>query len=186
MTTFMESGVELSTADLIYLTHDHCHRAYRIRSSKEKKETVLAVCRCLNKAGEDFCQSCSHRPVTSQVPMKSGDVVNVRDTLQLLSVEFYGTLAWVEAEVQAKDLTSAVECLWSNEVIPDAVPIYPLMEEIVSIMMRRPQSLQSHRWYSIKMKMSPTVYRPASILSMLTDDEAGRSRGRSSNLISTP
>ena len=31
-----------------------------------------------------------------------------------------------------------------------------------------------------------TVYRPASILSMLTDDEAGRSRGWSSSLQSIP
>ena len=56
------------------------------------------------------------------VPMKSGDVVNGRDTLQPLSGEGYDTLAHVEAKVQAKDLTGALECLWSNELIPNALP----------------------------------------------------------------
>ena len=41
--------------------------------------------------------------------MKSGDVVNGRVTLHLLSIESHDTLAQVEAEVRAKDLTGALE-----------------------------------------------------------------------------
>ena len=66
MTTFTESGAELLTADLIYLTQEHCCWAYRTWSSKKKTGALLVVCGCLNKAGQDFCQCHSHCPVTTQ------------------------------------------------------------------------------------------------------------------------
>ena len=92
----------------------------------------------------------------------------------------------MEAESRAKDLTGAVERLRSDEVISNAVPTRPLMEgELVNNDEETPKSTGSRVVFNQDANTS-TVYRPASILSMLTDDEAGRSRGRSSSLKSIP
>ena len=92
----------------------------------------------------------------------------------------------MEAEVFVKDLTGAVECLWIDEVIPDAVPTRPLMEgDLINNYEETPKSTGSWVVFNQDANIS-TVYRPVLVLSMLTDHEAGRSRGWSLSLMPVP